>query len=80
MELYIADGQRQTYTGLQRLAVFAALLVVCTITESPVHILLESLLASLVESLVASLLESLLKSLLKSLLESLLERASHREE
>jgi hypothetical protein len=76
MELYTAGGQRQTYTSLQCLVVFAALPVLCTIAESPVQILLESLLASLVESLVESLLESLLKSLLKSLL----ERASHWEE
>jgi hypothetical protein len=46
------------------LAVFAAILVLYTITESPLE----------------RLLESLLESLFESLLENLLEKASHREE
>jgi len=57
-------------------AVFAAIPVLCTITESPFQILLASLLASLLERL----LESLLESRLERLLERLLGRASHWEE
>ena len=61
-------------------AVFAAILVLYTIAESPLERLLVSLLESLLKILFESLLESLLESLFESLLESLLERASHREE
>jgi len=49
-------------------AVFAAILVLYTIAESPLGTLLESPL------------ESLLESLLECLLESLFERALHQEE
>jgi len=49
-------------------AVFAAIPLLYTITDSPLEILLESLL------------ESLLECRLECLHESLLERASHRKE